>query len=195
MLALQERRGRRVDVLELRIAIRMRAALLGLAQRLEPVAERMQEMANGRGTHAPPLRRQRRGQLRTTLTRPSQRRHRITARQRLDQQIQRLRHARLGLLDVGTPRSGTANPPGGLHALRQLATPVPNRLPGQSRRRRHERVTAIADRHRFSRRPQATRPLIEHRRHDDKLPDDGGFHVGVAFHAPGLSTLLCTLAS
>jgi hypothetical protein len=75
------------------------------------------------------------------------------------------------------------------------STPVPNRLAGQPRRRRHQRVTAIADGDRFGRRPQATRPLIEQRRHDDKLRNDGAFHVCVAFHRTGVSTLLCTLAS
>ena len=156
LVALQERHGGRVDMLELRVAIRMRRALVGFAQRLEPVAEGMQQMANRRRTHAPSVGRQRRGQLRATLAGPPQRRHGIPSRQGLDQQIEGLGQARLGLLDVRTPGPWTTDAPGGVNTVRQLPTPVPNRFARQPGGCRHQRVPPIPDRGRFGRRPQAT---------------------------------------
>ena len=60
-----------------------------LADRLQPVAQGVQQTPHRRGTHVPALRRQRGRQLRAALARPPQRRHRIAARQRLHQRLQR----------------------------------------------------------------------------------------------------------
>ena len=51
---LQEGRGRRVDVLELGVAIGMLLPFAGLPQRLETVAERVQQASDGARTHAQP---------------------------------------------------------------------------------------------------------------------------------------------
>ena len=49
----QERRGRRVDVLELRVAIRMRGPLAALADRWQAVTPLVEQTSHGRGTHVP----------------------------------------------------------------------------------------------------------------------------------------------
>ena len=195
LLLIEERRGGRVDVLELRVPIRMRRALLGFAQRLESVPERMQQMAHRRRTHVPALRRQGRGQLRAALAGPSQRRHGIAPRQRFHQQVQRLGHAGLRVFHVGTPGSGLANPFGQRHAARKLSPPMANRLPRQPGRRGHQAVPTGSNGGRFRGRPETPRPLIEQRGHRHELAHDGRFHVSVAFHRTGLRTDLCTLAS
>jgi hypothetical protein len=75
VLTLQERRGRRVDVIELGVAIGMRGPLAALAHRLQTVAQLVEQTPHRGGTHAPALRRQGRRQLRPALARPPQRRN------------------------------------------------------------------------------------------------------------------------
>ena len=89
-----------VDVLELRVAVRMRRAFLPFARRLQPVA---QPAHSGR-THPPPLLGQRRRQLPATLARPAQRRGRVAARERVHQRFERGLDAGLFLLDAGAVR-------------------------------------------------------------------------------------------
>ena len=89
-----------VDVLELRVAVRMRGAFLPLARRLQPVAQAVQQPAHSGRTHPPPLLVQRRRQLCATLARPAQRRGRVSARQRIHQGFERGLDAGLILLDA-----------------------------------------------------------------------------------------------
>ena len=78
-----------VDVLELRVTVRMRGAFLPFARRLQPVAQAVQQPAHSGRTHPPPLLGQRRRQLRATLARPAQRRSRVAARERIHQRLER----------------------------------------------------------------------------------------------------------
>ena len=148
---------------ELGVAIRVRRTFAGLLQRVQPIAEPMQELPDRRRTDQPPLRGERPREARRALAGPPQPswRHRVAPCQRFDQEVQRLGHPGLGLLNIRTPGPGTANPVRRRHALRQLQTPIADRLPGQPRRGRDHRVPAEADRHRFRRRPQSPRALIE----------------------------------
>jgi len=57
LLAPQQRRRRRVDVLELRVATRMRGPLAPFADRLETVAQLVEQTPHGGRTHAPAGRR------------------------------------------------------------------------------------------------------------------------------------------
>jgi hypothetical protein len=77
-----------------------------------------------------------RSEARRALVGRPQWRHRVAPCQRFDQEIQRLAHPRLGLLNIRTPGPGPANPIRRCHALRQLQTPITDRLPGQPRRSR-----------------------------------------------------------
>ena len=67
----QKRVGGRIDVLELRVTIRVAGPLLTFAGRLQPVPQLMQQPADGRRTHSPPLLCQPRGELRPTLACPA----------------------------------------------------------------------------------------------------------------------------
>ena len=72
-------------------------------------------------------------------------------------------------------------------AARNLAAPLANRLPGQSRRRRHQGVSAIANGHRLGHRPPTTTALVEHRRDGDVLLNNGGFQFQVPLHAASMA--------
>ena len=167
---------------ELGVAIRVRRTFAGLLQRVQPIAEPMQELPDRRRTDQPPLRGERPREARRALAGPPQWRHRVAPCQRFDQEVQRLGHPGLGLLNIRTPGPGTANPVRRRHALRQLQTPIADRLPGQPRRGRDHRVPAEADRHRFRRRPQSPRALIEQWGHRHVLGHERGFEVCVALH-------------
>jgi hypothetical protein len=84
-------------VLELCVSIGMRHALGSLANRAETVAELVQESADRRGTDLPALLRHRRRELRSALARPPERRHRVAASDWIDELLERLLDARLGL--------------------------------------------------------------------------------------------------
>ena len=153
----------------------------------------MQQAPDRARTHAPPVRRQRRRQLRATLTRPAQRRRRITPRQRIHQALQRRGQPRLVLLHIRAAGPGPANAPGrGAVAHGQLAPALPDRFGRQPCRGRHQRVTAIPDGDRLGRRPEATGALIEHRRHHHELRDDRGLEILVARHTRVRSHHTCT---
>ena len=77
--------GPAVDVVELRIPIRVGAALDRLAVGLEAVAQIMQEAVDGPLTHRVPLGLKFRRQLGCTLARPPQQRHRVAPGHWLDQ--------------------------------------------------------------------------------------------------------------
>ena len=185
----------RVDVLELRIAVRVARSLLTLAGRLQPVAQVMQQPADGGRTHAPPLSGQRRGQLRPTLAGPAQRRGRVAARQRVHQRFEGGPQTGLALFDTGPPGARTPYPIRRRLALLDFPASVPDRLPGQTRGRRHQRIPAIADDQRLGRRPPAATALIQHGRHRRVLRDDGGFQFHVALHATEIDHKTLKMAS
>ncbi len=85
---LLERLGPPVDVLELRIPIRVRAPLERLAVGLETVAQVMEEAVDRPLTHRMPLRLECRRQLGRTLAGPPQERHRVATGHRIDQGFQ-----------------------------------------------------------------------------------------------------------
>ncbi len=186
LLALHERGGSRVDMLELRVAVRVRGAFAGLLQRVQPKAESVQQPPHRRRTHRPALRGQRACQLCLALARPPQGRHRIPARHRLDQDHQCFGEPRLDLLDAGSPGTRPTNAPRKRDALRQLPTPIADRLARQTCGRRHDCIAAVPQRRRFRRRPQPAPALIEQRGHHDELGHERRFEVCVALHRTGV---------
>ena len=66
--ARQEPSRRGIDVLELCVAVGVRGSFLTFAQGLQAVPQSVEEAADGRRTHPPPVARQRGRQLRATLT-------------------------------------------------------------------------------------------------------------------------------
>ena len=102
----------RIDMFELCVAVRVRRPFGALAHRLQPIAKLVQQSSHRRRAHLPARARQRRSELRPTLACPSQRRLRVAASQRVNEPLQRLFDAGLGLLDTRAPRARTANAPG-----------------------------------------------------------------------------------
>src|SRR5258708_10609057 len=84
-----------VDVLELRIAVGMLRALVGLAVRLPAVAERRQQSLHAAGADLVALLLQRSRQLVVTFRYPQQRAHGIAERSRLDDAAQILDQRRV----------------------------------------------------------------------------------------------------
>src|SRR6266850_686864 len=183
LLPAQERGRGRVDVLELLVAVGLRRPLAALAYRLQAVAQLVEHAAPPRAAHLPPVARQRRRALPPPLARPSQRRHRIAAGERIGQLLQGILHARLRLLDAGTSASGATHPSRRLDPAFDLPPAAANGLARQARCRADESVPAIADGPRLSRRPQTTRSLVEHRRDNRILRYDGGFQPLVSSHS------------
>jgi hypothetical protein len=85
----------RVDVLELRIPIRVGGPFERLLQGLEAIAEFMQQPPHRSGTHAPTLSCQCCGELRLTLARPAQWGRRVAAGHGLHQCLECSLQARL----------------------------------------------------------------------------------------------------
>ena len=72
-------------------------------------------------------------------------------------------------------------------------TPVPDRLAGQPRRRRDDRIAPEANRDRFGGGPQPPRPLIEQRPHHHILGDERRFEIDIAPHRTRVrSRFLCS---
>ena len=178
----QEPDCRRIDVLKLGIAVRVRGALTPLLRGLQAVAQLPEEAAHGRRTHTPPALRQRRRELRATLARPPQRRRRVPARQGIDQRFKGRGDAGLRRLDAGPPCPRSAQALRRCHAAHDLIAPLPNRLTRQAGRRRHHRVTAIPNGQRFRRGPHASTSLVQLWRHHDELRHKGGFQLDVSLH-------------
>ena len=180
----------RVDVLELRVAVRVGGAFPPLANRLQPIAQAVQQPAHGSRTDAPSLLGQRRGQLRATLARPAQRRGWVPACKRVHQCFERRHNAGLVLLDAGTASPRGSDAARRRPSARNLAAPLANRLPSQSSGRRDQGVSAIANGHRLGSRPPTTTALVEHRCHRDVLLNNGRFQIQVPLHAASMAGTL-----
>ena len=114
---------------EMRVAIGMLAALresssLGGCSRVHAAG------ARPRSNSRPAGRRQRRGQLRATLTRPAQRRVRIALRERIHQALQRGGQAGLILFQIRSAGAGRRTRPGAAPS-----PPANSRRPSGSSRR------------------------------------------------------------
>ena len=133
-----------VDVLELRVAVRMRGAFLPFARRLQPVAQAVQQPAHSGRTHPPSLLGQRRRQLRPTLARPAQRRGRVAAGERIHQRFERGLDAGLVLLDAGPSAPRASDAVRRRLVAGNLPASLANRLPSQTGGRRNHRVAAVA---------------------------------------------------
>ena len=176
-----------VDVLELRVAVRMRGAFLPLARRLQPVAQAVQQPAHSGRTHPPPLLVQRRRQLCATLARPAQRRGRVSARQRIHQGFERGLDAGLILLDARPSASRASDAVRRRLVAGNLPASLANRLPSQTGGRRNHRVAAVADGERLGRRPPAATALVQHGTDRRILRDKGRFQLDVSLHASSMT--------
>ena len=173
-LALGQRSAhRRIDVVELRVPIRMAVALQRLTIALQAEAHAVQQFADQRTAHLVTLGLQFLGQPPQALACPAQRRLRVAARTRLNQRAQIaqqrciLHHRRLA------PAARAPNPIQiGWLRRRQLSQSPPDRARRNAGCRRYRSDPAIAGRRRFGRRYQPPSAFVEKRRDCRKsLPD------------------------
>ena len=174
---------RRIDVLELLVAVRMNRAFLPLAHRLQAVPQAVQQPTHRGRAHPPSLLGQRRGQFRAALARPPQRRCRVPTRQRIYERFEGRHNTRLFLLDSRTSRARRPNAVRRRFISCDLASSLADRLPRQAGRRRHQRVSAIANRRRLGGCPPPATTFVQHRRYRAVFGDDGGFQLHVSPHA------------
>ena len=183
LVMLQETVCRRTEVCTLRVAVGVRRAFVALPRCLQTVAQLVEEAAERRRTHPPPLLSQRGRQLRATLARPPQGRHGVAAGQRVHQRLQGVQETGLRVLKVRAPGAHAALPIGGRAAACQLPPASPNRQAREPGRRRHRRIAPVADGPRLRRRPHAATARVQDRRDRRVLPDKGGFQCEVSIHA------------
>ena len=176
-----------VDMLELRVAVRMRGAFLPFARRLQPVPQTVQQPAHSGRTHPPALLGQRRRQLRATLARPAQRRGRVAARERVHQRFERGLDAGLILLDAGPAAARAPDAVRRRLVAGNLPASLANRLPSQTGGRRNHRVAAVADGKRLGRRPPPATALVQHRSDHGILRNQGRFQLDVSLHASSMA--------
>ena len=179
--------GSPVDVLELRVAVRMCGAFLSFARRLQPVAQAVQQPAHSGRTHPPPLLGQRRRQLRATLARPAQRRGRVSARERVHQRFERGLDAGLILLDAGPTAPRASDAVRRRLVAGNLPASLANRRPSQTGGRRNHRVAAVADGTRLGRRPPPATALVQHGRDHGVLRNQGRFQLDVSLHTSSMA--------
>ena len=169
------------------VAVRMDRAFLPFAHRLQSVAQTVEQPTHGGRAHAPSLLAQRRRQLRATLARPPQRRCRVPARQWVDERFEGRQNTRLVLLDARASRARCPNAARRRFTPCDLAASLADRLPRQTRGRRHHSVAAVANGQRLGRRPPPATALVQHRRYRGVLRDDGGFQLHVSPHAASMT--------
>ena len=117
----QERRGLRVDVLKLRVAIDVLAAFSCLAVGLQAVAHAAQKIADNRRANLVTLLRQLLHQVTQAAGRPQQRLHRIAPRHRLDQALEIDHEGRILRDFVLRPPPGLRIRPGGAETLSRMS--------------------------------------------------------------------------
>src|SRR5579883_2790098 len=152
----------RVEVLELRVAVRVLRALDGLDRCLQTVFVLPQQLAHRLVANLDPvLRGQLRRQNPCALAGPSQRRFRVAPRDRIDELLKRRPHLSVGSLKRALP--GAA--PSANQALRpcpraHLVTSLPHRADRHPGRPRHEGDSTPAKSVRLGAHPQPPHALI-----------------------------------
>ncbi len=157
--------GCRVDVLELRVSIRVLRAFNRLVWYLQVVVVILEHLGDGLVADSDAvLREQLRGECVGALTRPAQRRFRIATRHRIDELLEHGPH--VGARRLERPRPAAASNLDHVTRLRAGAGLVPSFADGadrHARRTRHHGHPAVSNRPRFGPCPQPTSALIHGR--------------------------------
>jgi hypothetical protein len=152
-----------IDVLELRIAVRVLAALNGLGVGLQAEPLPAQQISDGIGTDAMSLAGQLRSQGAGRLRRPPQRGHRIASLIRLDQGQQCRTQRRIQIGKTLAAPARPARPAQRLPASVQLGYPPRHRVLRDACRARYRPDPTMAQRPRLGSQQQPTLPLIQMR--------------------------------
>ena len=141
-----------IDVLKLRVPVRMAGTFDGLPIRLQAVAQLLQQLTDLLMRDAMALSLQLRRQMAHALARPAQRRLRIASRGRLDQLLQVAQQCRVFIPRALPSAAGFANPARSARAggLAQLRQPSSNRVPRHPGRARDDRDASRAQDLRFA---------------------------------------------
>ena len=155
-----------VEVVELRIPIRVLGAFGALAVRLQGVAELVQQLVDHTMTHRVPQRLQLGGELAHALGGPPQGAVvRLAGGDRLQQRVQVRDQRRVGVHDTLATAAGAPRAPGIQRVLRsQFLDAARDPRPRHAGRARDQGDSPVADRFGFGSRPQPTRALVQHRR-------------------------------
>jgi hypothetical protein len=173
---------RGIDVLKLRVAVRVIRAFTSLAQGMEAVTQRVELAADAGVADLESVAPQLDGQIAGALAGPPQRRHGVPSRRRRHHSFQRLDPPLLSL-DQRLPTSaGTTLTINSSAPALQLRAASPNGCPGQPGRARHDGVASVSDAPRFCCRPQSSRPLIKQRLEREIFPSDRSLDVQIAPH-------------
>ena len=169
LAALLKALDRGVDILELRIAVRMRSAFLGLAVALQAITGLLEHRPYRPGAYRMAVAGERLGQIHRALAGPAQRRHRIAPRARFDQSIQRLRQPRIRFAQPLAPAALLAKPRRHRRswmflARRQLDESLANGIARHPRRAAQRAHATSPVGLRFARRPLPAHALIHQRR-------------------------------
>jgi hypothetical protein len=151
----------RVDVLELRVAVGMIRAFLGLPGPLQPVVHRAQKLRDLLMADRMLLARELRRQRPCALAGPTQRRLRVTPRQRLHQGVQRSRQLGVAHHERATAPAGPPDSSRRHRSLRQLADALGDGDAGQATGAADPRDPPIALLHGLVRRQHSPAALIQ----------------------------------
>ncbi len=138
LAALLKRLHLTVEMLKLRVPVGMVRPLAGFAVALQTVARGVQQPPHRACTDRVPLRRQGPRQFSRTLAQPTQGRLRITARQRINQLLQRRRQLGVTFRQAFTPTAHLPDAVRGFNTrclLGQFRQTFPNRIDRHARRR------------------------------------------------------------
>ena len=157
-----------VDVSELPVPVRMLPAFQRLAVRLQTVAQRVQQPVHAALAHRVPLRLQGLRQPRRSPACPAQRTHRIPPRDRIQLALQGRPQLRVPLAQRPAPAQAAPHADPAARCTGSSPPSIsrrhrPHRVARQAGRIRHRGNPASANRPPFHSRPQAPRPLIQHR--------------------------------
>ena len=147
----------------------MLRTLLGLEHRLQPVPRLLEQPGHRRLTHHKTRRVQPLHQLAQRLSRPPQRRGRITPGLRRHQRLQRLGHPRLRLLHQRAPRPQRTHPTVRRRPRPDLVHPGLHRGPRGTRHPSHQHDPTPTNRLHLSTQQQPPLPLIQMRPQHSQL--------------------------
>lgn len=163
-----------IDVLELRVAVRVRCVFPRLPTRLQTVPFGVQQSSHRAGTRGVVLTGQFLGQSPRTLARPTQGGFRIAARRRFHQRIQSRHQLRVAFRERAPTRPGTTSPRRFHLALVggqfEFAHPRNDRDARHTRGLSHRTHSAPTHFARFAGRPLPAHAFIHFRSQQPKLP-------------------------
>jgi len=173
-----------VDVLELRVTVRVVGAFLGLPVRLQAVAQFLKDNGDHAVARLVPLLLQRRSQFAHALASPPQGRHGVATSRRIHQSFQIPKERRIHRHGLFSAAARAANPAGArrrnVRSRFQLGPPLPYNLASHSGGSGNRRNSSATDRQALSGCDKTPRAFIE-RIADRHKPEMNGVDINHVF--------------